>query len=398
MALLQRGELLQGQRIDLAQQRQGLLGGPQAALLLGAHVRVRLGLRARPGRRRRRGRAATAGPAGPGRTRRSAPRARGRTRPCARSSSPSMRSRCSARATSSRWTEEVSSSRSASSARIRARRLGELGVAGRPGLLGGRALGRRGGHRAVRAARAPADPASATTVASWRPHAPGAPAGQRRPPGPPARRSPPAPAARPGRRSPVPAPRWCAPPDVPRPRPAGLPRPRLRRRRERPGSGSSSDCGSALARSSRADSSTRVASSAASACSEATRDPFDPLGLRARRTGLLPEVAQLLGDGSHPGVGLVEPIQGRLGRRRGCLSLRTQTGQLEAEPLGLVGGVRQLGAGRLERGRQLDPARVPRPTRRAPCHDRPTRRLGSPRAAPGAPARAPTPREVRPRR
>ena len=45
MALLERRELLEGERVDLAQQRQRLLRGAVTALLLGADVRAGLGIR-----------------------------------------------------------------------------------------------------------------------------------------------------------------------------------------------------------------------------------------------------------------------------------------------------------------------------------------------------------------
>ena len=70
VALLERGELLEGQRVDLAQQRHGLLRRPAA----GAPARRgRTGTAPAPGRsgpRRRPGRAATAARAGRGRSRR----------------------------------------------------------------------------------------------------------------------------------------------------------------------------------------------------------------------------------------------------------------------------------------------------------------------------------------
>ena len=229
-----------------------------------------------------------------------------------------MRSRCSARATSSRCTEEVSSSRSAGSD---ADPCAQLGRARRRSPLWACSAAARsvggGEHELRRAARAPPH-RPRTRRARAGGARPARPALHRVPHGLRARPPRPAPAARPGRRWPARAPRSCAPPAVPRPRPAGLPRP--------PAAASSRASGSGSASIGRIGAGPLHPGgrgppawprSSASACSEATSDAFDPLRLPASRTGLLAEAAQLLGDRSHPRVGLVEPVEGQVrGPRR----------------------------------------------------------------------------------
>ena len=312
MPLLQRRELLQRQRVDPAEQGQRPLGAAQPLLLLGADVRrrVRLDLAApRPAP------AATAGTSWCGPY--SATRASGSTprSSSAFSCSASIRSRCSARATSSRCTQSVSRSSSAAELAQPAADGAQLGVPLGPGRLGALAgLGRAGqrvlqvGERGLRGQRDLAAPP--------RPRGPGA---LRRACGPgPVRRAPgrrPGPAGRPGRPAPGPAPRRCAPRAGPRPRPAGRPGrpPRARRAarcRARASSSAVADCCRGgvplLELGQRRPVGRRAASTAG-------RDrALQPLGLAAGGAGLGAELAELLGHGRHPGVGLVQPVQGGL--------------------------------------------------------------------------------------
>ena len=142
MPLLHRGELLERQRVDLAQHGEVALGGLEPLLLLGADVRRRLlGAGRSPPRPEP---ASAAGRAGPVRTRRSATSASTPNSSIARASICSMRSRCSVRATSSRWTESVSCSSSAAISRERARTASSSASSDRPAVLGRRpCLGRQ---------------------------------------------------------------------------------------------------------------------------------------------------------------------------------------------------------------------------------------------------------------
>ena len=84
---------------------------------------------------------------------------------------------------------------------------------------------------------------------------------------------------------------------------------------------------------------------------------LQPLGLAAGRAGLGAELAELLGDGGHPGVRLVQPVQRGLhvpGRER----LLVQRGlQGEPEPLDPVAGLGQRASGVVDRGLHLEQAR-----------------------------------------
>ncbi len=238
MALLERGELLQRQRVDLAEQGQVLLGlgGP---LLLG-----------RPGR-------TADGAAGPapalaprlghlgavGGTGSSGPysadqglRRRRRTPPAARASSCSIRSRCSARATSSRCTSAVS--RSSSSASWRAVPRTVVSSASRPARAAMTAsrCGASGGQRPTDLGHRHVGPGHDDLGDHGAP-GPGRPSGRCPLAAPRARRRPAGPARRPDRTARRPAPRRCARPAGPRSRSAGRLARRRRARRVRRWSG-----------------------------------------------------------------------------------------------------------------------------------------------------------------
>ncbi len=81
-------------------------------------------------------------------------------------------------------------------------------------------------------------------------------------------------------------------------------------RSEVSGSASSGPSGPrAAAASWRSSSSARAARSASSCSTAAAIERVQPLGLAAGRAGLGAELAELLGDGGHPGVRLVQPVQ-----------------------------------------------------------------------------------------
>ena len=186
MPLLQRGELLQRERVDPPEQGEGPLGRAQPLLLLGPDERQSASGPARPAALLVRGRPATAAPAGPGRTRSTSTSGATPRSSRARCCSASMRSRCSARATSSRCTESVSRSSSPPSSRSRVAQHGQLRSRSAPGLLGRARWPRQPGPASAPGGRGqPARPA--------RPHGrppppgPGGPGGPR--PGPRSSRS-----------------------------------------------------------------------------------------------------------------------------------------------------------------------------------------------------------------
>ena len=63
----------------------------------------------------------------------------------------------------------------------------------------------------------------------------------------------------------------------------------------------------------------------------------EPVGLGQGGPGHLPELAELLGDRGHAGVGLVEAGEGRLGPARGVRLPGARRGEVEAEPVELMG-------------------------------------------------------------
>ena len=105
--------------------------------------------------------------------------------------------------------------------------------------------------------------------------------------------------------------------------------------------------------------------------------PVQPLGLAAGRAGLRAELAELLGDGGHPGVRLVQPVQRGLRRRGSRAACSSRRGlQREPDPLDPVAGLDQAGT----RPRRRRPA--PRagsawwPSRRRRARGRARRRRG----------------------
>ncbi len=85
--------------------------------------------------------------------------------------------------------------------------------------------------------------------------------------------------------------------------------------------------------------------------------PVQPLGLAAGRPGLGAELPELLGHGRHPGVRLVQPVQGRLHvpGRDGLLVQRRLQG--EPGPVDPVAGLAEPGGGLVDRGLHLEQAR-----------------------------------------
>ena len=318
MPLLERGELLQRQRVDPAQQRQRALGGPQPLLLLPRARTARLGATASPRRPRR-----APSRARPDGDRRCGPYSSTSTvgstpsSSIALASSVSMRSRCWVRATSSRCTLSVSSrSSSASSASPRARTASSPSRAVRS-LARRRALGPPGGapestSPAAYAARDPHRPAISRLGAAVARAA--GPAARGRP----ARPRPPAPAAGPGAARPAPAPRRCAGDSrasVSAARAAGRPGP------------SSLALGRGLGVARRLlrrgqpllQLGERASSVLRASCGLGQR-PAGPVGLGVRGPDGGAELAQLLGDCRQPGVGVVQPVQRVLDASRAVAS------------------------------------------------------------------------------
>ena len=83
-----------------------------------------------------------------------------------------------------------------------------------------------------------------------------------------------------------------------------------------------------------------------------------PLGLAAGGPGLRPELPELLGHGGHPGVGLVQPVQGGLRRPASATRLLLQGRlQREAGPVEAVTGLDEARGRLVDRGLHLEQAR-----------------------------------------